>query len=496
MKGVFWSKLSSQQCSKSLFWSSITLKQLDHLEIDYSLLEESFSDQKLPVLTTALSSPSVLCDKPKTITLFDSRRTQNILISLNKLKVTAVECVEMICELDPLVLTCERCELLSTLVPTSEESKQLIACSAEDLPLLAKAEQFLYQLNGLYRLKERLECHQLIFGWNAAADGLTGEINILHSACQELLSNESKTKLQTIFSVILAIGNYMNGGTSRVATGITLDSIVKMSTVKATKETSNALMKKSDSLLHYVVRQLESRYRDTLTFYADWRCVLTASDISFTQLLSEISRLQKELNQIQSEMESLSRHKSQLLQGPSVPPDDPSAVLRLIEKAEDRFQPFVSQATNLLKYIRTNLSSMESVLQSTMEIFGENWTTADSAGVGGSGDDKCQQFFKVLCQVMNLFQKIEQENQQSDLARQKLAAKVAAAAAAVGKGKQSRISAVVGAEEGQQHHAEAAKKGPQDNLFDNFRSNEEESPEKIVELFRSKLPNRRCSAFS
>lgn len=469
------------------------MKQLDHLEIDYSLLEESFSDLKqtsqaaAAAVTAAAQSNE---QKPKTVTLFDSRRTQNILISLNKLKLSAGEVLEMVTELNPNVLTLERCDLLSTLVPSAEEAKQLMAYSqtasdsGNDFSVLGKAEQFLFHLQSIFRLKERLDCHKLIFSWNTTADSLTGEINIIHSACQELLSNDCKSKLLTIFSVILAIGNFMNGGTSRVASGITLESIVKMSTVKATKEGS--LLKKNDSLLHYVVRQLEQHYKDTLSFHQNWKCVLTAADISFNQIALELTRLERELSQIQSEMDQLTKWKEELASGGE------SLEMKLIEKAEDRFQPFLSHGRSLLKYIRTNFVSVESILKSTMEIFGETFVASSSAGEGGAekgsgGEDRCQQFFKVLCQVMTLFQSIEQQNQQTDLLRQRVAAKAAATARAKQATKESQKPSC--SSESQETEGQ-----PKENIFENFRSNEEETPERIVELFRSKLPLRRASA--
>jgi hypothetical protein len=551
MKGVFWSKLSSQQCSKSLFWSSISVKQLDHLEIDYSLLEESFGDlkQTSQAATAATAAATATqSEKPKTVTLFDSRRTQNILISLNKLKLSATEVVEMVTDLNPTVLTQERCDLLSTLVPSAEETKQLLSY-ANDLSVLGKAEQFLFHLQSISRLKERLECHKLLFSWNSTADSLTGEINIIHSACQELLANDCKSKLLTIFSVILAVGNFMNGGTSRVATGITLESIVKMSTVKVTKEVEKerqgpgagagtgtgtgggagvVVMKKSDSLLHYVVRQLEQeKYRETLSFHHNWKCVLTAADISFNQIALEMLRLERELGQIQSEMDQMERWKQQLLLSDSDTGTCPgtgtgtAAVtgggteggmgldqnMKLIEKAEDRFQPFLSQGRSLLKYIRTNFVSVESILKSTMEIFGETFVPSQGAaaeggagaggggGGGGAGEDKCQQFFKILCQVSSLFQSIEQQNQQTDLLRQRIAAKAAATARAK---QQQQQSSRVAAQDQEQGKGEGVGEGDKvkENLFEDFRSKEEETPERIVELFRSKLPMRRASAHS
>lgn len=531
MKGIFWNKLSSQQCSKSLFWSSITIKHLDNLDIDYGLLEESFCDTSMKTPSSTSGTPnSQISEKPKIITLFDSRRTQNILISLNKLKLTAEECVNLLVELNPQVLTLERCDLLMNLTPSSDEFKQLLSYSrTNNMTLLGKSEQFLYSLTRIYHLKERLECHKLLFTWNTAIDNLTGDINIINTACYELLhgnntSNECKNKLLIIFSMILAVGNYMNsssGGTtstskhsttgSRIATGITLESILKLGTIKVSKEYKN--IKKNYTLLHYIIYQLQVKYPESLTFYQNWKCVLTAGEISFTQIINEIIRLKKELNQIQEELNHLMMKKQQCylalettststsssittstssLTGTSSP-EEIHFLIRLIECAEERFQPFLLQGNNLLKHLQTNFLSVEKILQSTMEVFGENYTplggllghgnssTSTEGGTNMSNkdlnDDKCQQFFKILSQIMILFQKIEQEIQSNELMRQKMMNKVSPSNEIQKGGR--RIS------------LEPQRNVVQENLFDNFRSNEDESPEKIVELFRSKFPLRR-----
>jgi hypothetical protein len=181
--------------------------------------------------------------------------------------------------------------MMMTLAPTAEEYANLRTYS-DRLALLGKAEQILFALGSLPRLKERLECHQIPFHWNKTCDNITGNLHLLSKACHELSSKESIQQLQTVMSVIVAVGNFLNGGSNRIAVAVKLDAILKFSTVKPTNQ--------KGTLLHFVCRQLRVNYPEACEFYQNWNCLIAASDISFVQLQQDFNALKVTLHSLLS----------------------------------------------------------------------------------------------------------------------------------------------------------------------------------------------------
>lgn len=58
-----------------------------------------------------------------------------------------------------------------------------------------------------------MECHELAFIWGNNANTASKDINIVAKACKEL--QDSKGHMEKILSMILAIGNHINGDTAR-----------------------------------------------------------------------------------------------------------------------------------------------------------------------------------------------------------------------------------------------------------------------------------------
>ena len=274
MKGLFWTALQTDVTKSSSLWSKVDLKKLDDLELDYSELENSFSQ----VESSARPMVNVKT-KVKEASVLDMTRTQNVEISSRSLNRTPEGLVRLVLELDPGELTAEVTEICLSLVPTPSDVSAIRGYSGPEEGL-GKAGQLLKALIDVPRLKERLECHKVIFTWNKTMDSVKAANLVLGQACRELTSTDSTAKLSKLLSVILAVGNFMNGGSSRVAAAVKLDSILKLNTVKAASG-------QRGTLLHFVVKQLQQKYPDVLDFYADWTCVTPASNISLTQLFSD-----------------------------------------------------------------------------------------------------------------------------------------------------------------------------------------------------------------
>ena len=81
---------------------------------------------------------------------------------------------------------------------------------------------------------------------------------------------QKSTKLKTLLEIVLALGNYLNGGTFRGrAYGFKLEALTKL---KDTKAADN-----QTTLLHYIVQLVSSKHPDILDFGRDLKHVPPAS---------------------------------------------------------------------------------------------------------------------------------------------------------------------------------------------------------------------------
>jgi hypothetical protein len=78
---------------------------------------------------------------------------------------------------------------------------------------LDNASKLIFELNRIPRLNQRMDCHEVAFLWGNNANTAAKDLNALLKACKEI--SDSKPALETIFSMILSIGNYINGDTAR-----------------------------------------------------------------------------------------------------------------------------------------------------------------------------------------------------------------------------------------------------------------------------------------
>lgn len=78
---------------------------------------------------------------------------------------------------------------------------------------LDNASKLIFEFNRIPRLNQRMECHELTFLWGNNANTANKDITVLSKAVKEL--TDTKPSMETILSMILAIGNHINGDTAR-----------------------------------------------------------------------------------------------------------------------------------------------------------------------------------------------------------------------------------------------------------------------------------------
>ncbi|EDO29773.1 predicted protein, partial [Nematostella vectensis] len=110
-------------------------------------------------------------------------------------------------------------------LPTPEEQEMYKNIKLEDVPNLLHEDRFMLKLCEIPDLDKRLDLLLVIMEFPCQYDDLAPAVKGLLEACHELYCSK---KFPVVLEYILAIGNYINGGTNRGgAYGLRLTSLPK-----------------------------------------------------------------------------------------------------------------------------------------------------------------------------------------------------------------------------------------------------------------------------
>ena len=131
-------------------------------------------------------------------------------------------------QLDPTVLSPDDVHMLKLFIPTEEEANMLrshsaSAASLTSLASLGIAERFFLEILEVPRYKERLMCFEYLNGFDDRDREVTRHLAVLSACFVELQECHG---LHHLMEVLLAVGNFMNYGTSMGnATGFRLEAL-------------------------------------------------------------------------------------------------------------------------------------------------------------------------------------------------------------------------------------------------------------------------------
>eukprot|EP01113_Clastostelium_recurvatum_P026943 TRINITY_DN3238_c1_g1_i2.p1 TRINITY_DN3238_c1_g1~~TRINITY_DN3238_c1_g1_i2.p1 ORF type:complete len:1213 (+),score=334.15 TRINITY_DN3238_c1_g1_i2:42-3641(+) len=354
-----WEKLSSDDTAPVAGLGNVDLTQ------DFSKLEELFC--AAPPVSSSTSSSDLLAATEKAkagkthqTSLLDGKRSQNIGIMLSRFKSRKIEFADIqhaILTLDETVLDLESVKSLATLaVPTDDELDMLAPYTApdngtpppEDLASLAKPEQFLLCMSGIPRLAGKLVSLAVKLGFPALIGEFEPSIATINLACAQI---RNSNKFATLLQVVLKLGNFMNGGTPRGgAYGFRLESMQELAEVRASGDSKT-------TLLHFLVRLIESKFFKLEDLFAEIDAVSEAQKISLPTLVSEINKVRQNLVVLAKEIEAHKLEQANL-------------------QEHDRFlsvmSVFHASAASQFQAVEVQLSEAKSKYEALLEMYGED----------------------------------------------------------------------------------------------------------------------------
>jgi hypothetical protein len=193
--------------------------------------------------------------KKRVVVLLSANRSQTIGVLLSHLKISNEEFKHAIMQLDTKALNPNFVVQLMRLLPTDQEVAALQSYTGPK-DELGVAEQFMFELLCIPRLKPRLQCFVFILEFNARLHDLSENVEVFSYAINDIIKCKKIVKL---LEVILAIGNYLNGtGPRGGAFGFKLEVLTKLADTKTADNKS--------TLLHYIVSFVSQVYPELVTF--------------------------------------------------------------------------------------------------------------------------------------------------------------------------------------------------------------------------------------
>eukprot|EP00698_Gefionella_okellyi_P002059 TRINITY_DN11938_c0_g1_i1.p1 TRINITY_DN11938_c0_g1~~TRINITY_DN11938_c0_g1_i1.p1 ORF type:complete len:1025 (+),score=275.90 TRINITY_DN11938_c0_g1_i1:200-3274(+) len=280
LKQFHWNKIPMNKLDDT-FWGQ---SQLEELDLDEDELEEMFvvADNKTKIDTQEGVIHSLL----------DTRRANNIGITLSGIPLTHAEIREAVMSVDDSKLTLENVSSLLKICPSSDEA-DAISKFKGDMEDLTVADQFFAEMLTVPNLRVRLESFVFKLQFDQEVAFVREQMDVLDAACKEL---KASTRLTKLLEVILQVGNALNQtGHAGAARGFKLDSLLKITDTKGTTS--------KFTLLHYLIQLLHQRMPDLLDFYEDMPNVPRAAKINGKALKDEVTDLKTAFEALHEEVE-------------------------------------------------------------------------------------------------------------------------------------------------------------------------------------------------
>lgn len=282
-------------------WQHIEETSLENLD-EFTELFSRRAVVPKPAAAAADANAANSLRKTKPIKVLDSKRSQSVGIFSRSLHFDFAEIEHAINCCDTSVVSLEALTKLMEIKATDEEIEAIRAVattlaaendSAPQQQQLDKPEQFLLKISNLSCSAERISCIVFQVDFDEGCIGVSRKLDTIRRLCDFLLYSD---ELRHLFSIILTLGNYMNGGNHvrGQADGFGLEILAKLKDVKS-----------SDSrltLLHFIVKTYIDRCRKAGTPLQDVQLpipdpgdVVKTLLLDFQELKAQVVALQQKV---------------------------------------------------------------------------------------------------------------------------------------------------------------------------------------------------------
>ncbi|TRY55959.1 hypothetical protein DNTS_011343 [Danionella cerebrum] len=231
MKPLYWARIQIYDNRNNMLWGV-----LKEPEINTNEFAELFAKDTLSTKRKPLSAANEKAKTKKVVKLLDGKRSQAVGILISSLHLDMQDIQQAVLNLDSSVVDLDAIEALYENRAQPEElekiKKHYETSDEEQVKLLDKPEQFLYELSQIPEFSSRVHCFIFQSKFTDTIVTIQRKTEIILRVCKFLLEKDS---VRAVMGLVLALGNYMNGG-SRArgqADGFGLEILPKLKDVKS-----------------------------------------------------------------------------------------------------------------------------------------------------------------------------------------------------------------------------------------------------------------------
>ena len=187
----------------------------------------------------------------------------------------------------------EQIKGLVQFVPSTEEKHNLyeyLSYGHGNFDNLCECEKFMVTISKVRHAKRKLDAVLFMQNFGTCLEDLRQDARLVQKSCDEI---STSPKLRKILGIVLRIGNQLNTagpGDRREANAFTVESLSKLGRAKA--------FDKRTTFLQYLVGVLKKNNAYCLLLKDDMPSVFKAEKVVWEHLVSEMEKLEKDLNQV------------------------------------------------------------------------------------------------------------------------------------------------------------------------------------------------------
>ena len=221
-------------------------------------------------------------------------------VMMSQIKISVEQLCEAIRTMSIMALDCISSALLADIIrviPSDKEQDALVkfqnqlkdgsASEAE----LAPPEAFVLSIFCIPRVKERLQCLVFVSEFPARIQDASASLSVFSLACKEL---QASSRLSKLLEVILAIGNFVNFGSTRGgAYGFKISHLSKLKEFRSND--------KQIHMMGFIVNFIQKKFPVILDFHSDLKNLEIGSHVSQT-LFEDVAKIAKDIEFVASEL--------------------------------------------------------------------------------------------------------------------------------------------------------------------------------------------------